>query len=124
RFGGEEFLIVLPNTDATRAATAANRLRLIIAGKAFALDRGDFVNATASIGVVIGGDGPGDAAGLAIWSETEEAVVDRLLCAADQALYDAKAAGRNCVKFAPNPVSDAEEHERADQNNRRVRQAS
>ncbi|MEG3191689.1 sensor domain-containing diguanylate cyclase [Lysobacter sp. D1-1-M9] len=77
RYGGEEFLVVLPNTRLADAAEVAERVRqrVLLAPLPFAL--------TVSIGLA-GGE-PG--------CDTPERVFDR----ADQALYRAKAGGRNCV---------------------------
>lgn len=82
RFGGEEFIIVLPETNAEQAANLAERLRTQVTedvvrelgeGKAFSL----------SLGV----------------SEllTTDTDVQQVLHRVDQALYQAKANGRNCV---------------------------
>ncbi|MBT8139664.1 MAG: GGDEF domain-containing protein [Gammaproteobacteria bacterium] len=78
RFGGEEFLILLDNTDGIGAAVAAERLRKRIA----TLNEGDGVptSLTASIGS-------------AAWQEEESP--SALIVRADQALYRAKSAGRN-----------------------------
>jgi diguanylate cyclase (GGDEF)-like protein len=81
RFGGEEFLLVLSNTDLDGALVAANKLRTAIGNLRIA---GVPEKASASFGVALF---PGDGA-------TPEA----LLRGADRALYAAKSAGRNCVK--------------------------
>ena len=77
RYGGEEILVVLPSTRLADAVEVAERLRLRVTQSAlpFAL--------TVSIGVAAGEPGMALA----------EQVFDR----ADQALYRAKASGRNCV---------------------------
>ncbi len=78
RWGGEEFLLILPETGAVSAVAIAEGLRERIAGSTFPLiDR-----KTASFGVA--GHRPGD-------------TVASLLARADQALYQAKRAGRNRV---------------------------
>lgn len=78
RFGGEEFLVLLDNTDGMGAAVAAERLRKRIAS----LNEGDGVPTaiTASIGS-------------AAWQDNESA--SALIVRADAALYRAKSAGRN-----------------------------
>jgi two-component system cell cycle response regulator len=81
RYGGEEFCVLLRETDAHAASIVADRLRSEIANR-FAGNRGS-ATVTASLGVAAI---PGDA----IDAKT-------LIAAADRALYAAKAAGRNCV---------------------------
>jgi diguanylate cyclase (GGDEF)-like protein len=84
RYGGEEFCVLLRETDADAAAIVAERLRVEIAAR-FAGNRGA-ATVTASLGVA------------AIPSEAVDAKT--LVAAADRALYAAKAAGRNCVRRA------------------------
>ena len=81
RFGGEEFLLLLPETSADDALIVAEKLRAQIAElEVEGLDR----EVTASFGVAAYPD--------------HEATADRLIEAADAALYRAKAAGRNRVE--------------------------
>ncbi|MGQ0764777.1 MAG: diguanylate cyclase [Gemmatimonadota bacterium] len=86
RYGGEEFVVVLPETVMSGATTFAERLREQIEGFPFASTAGHALSLTGSIGVA------------SYPSENVESV-DELLAAADQALYRAKAAGRNRVVF-------------------------
>lgn len=86
RWGGEEFLLVLPATPAERAVPLAERLRTAIASEVLLPD-GRAV--TASFGVAQ--LGPGET-----W--------DALLRRADRALYDAKEAGRDRLALAPPPT--------------------
>ncbi len=92
RYGGEEFLVVLPEVGAVEAEAVAERLRAAV--EALALPHGGFPQAgavvTASIGVATVQPEAGSAAALAT-----------LLSAADQALYEAKRGGRNRVAMAP-----------------------
>jgi diguanylate cyclase (GGDEF)-like protein len=81
RFGGEEFVIVLPDTPPAAAAAVAERLRAAVAAARFQHD-GRELRATSSFGVA-GGEAPEDAASL--------------LARADALLYQAKAAGRDRV---------------------------
>ena len=81
RYGGEEFVIVLPETALAAALEAAERLRLAIADKAFDAE-GRPIDVTASLGV-------------AELAADENAA--NLLKRADALLYAAKEAGRNCV---------------------------
>ncbi len=88
RFGGEEFVALLPNTPAKQALVAAERLRMAFAVESVATDTLDPtrpVNITVSIGV----------AALEI-NENFEGILHR----ADAALYQAKAMGRNRCKLA------------------------
>jgi diguanylate cyclase (GGDEF)-like protein len=90
RFGGEEFLVVLPNTDAHGARVVADKVRRSV--EQDAPSDGAVVSLTVSIG---GATSEGLPA----------ATFDALYAAADQALYAAKAAGRNQVCFAPGSAS-------------------
>lgn len=81
RFGGEEFIIILPNASLDVAETIANRVRTAI--EADSLDGfGSWPTVTASLGV-------------ANWQPGE--AMTALLQRADEALYDAKRGGRNMV---------------------------
>ncbi len=82
RFGGEEFVVLLPGTPPQAAAVAAERLRAALEGLPIRLAGGDVVRITASIGV----SAPLAEDGLA-----------GLLASADGAMYRAKDAGRNRV---------------------------
>jgi diguanylate cyclase (GGDEF)-like protein len=84
RLGGEEFLILIPGAGLEKGVAISERLR-----RTLEESRPGGLNLTASFGVSA-------AAG-------SELVYDRLFKAADQALYDAKAAGRNCVVPAGSP---------------------
>jgi diguanylate cyclase (GGDEF)-like protein len=77
RFGGDEFLILLPNTDAAQAVQVMDRTRELIAQS---MTRSGTGRVTLSIGV--SACVPGDTA-------------EALLARADRGLYQAKAAGRN-----------------------------
>ena len=75
RLGGEEFLVLLPETDARAANKAAEKMRSNVIA----------TGVTISVG----------------WAAWEGEEPDELLRRADDALYAAKAHGRNCVKGAP-----------------------
>lgn len=95
RIGGEEFLILLPNTDATDALALAHQLQNHIS-RLSAQNLPAELKLTVSAGV----------ATLEPQNNTEDAYQDKdfatLLKRADNALYEAKNAGRNCVKSAKN----------------------
>jgi two-component system cell cycle response regulator len=84
RFGGEEFLIVLPDTGAEGAAAVAEDIRAAVAAEPFAVGR-FALNLTVS-------------AGYAAWDGED---LERLVGRADRGLYAAKDAGRNCVRPGP-----------------------
>lgn len=84
RYGGEEFIIMLPETDGPGACRSANRLRQIIQQAEVSTHQGP-VSVTASLGVAV------------FQPDRANLTLDRLLGRADQALYQAKQAGRNQV---------------------------
>jgi diguanylate cyclase (GGDEF)-like protein len=83
RFGGEELAIILPQTSLLGAVETAERLRSAVE-QTSSLVAGRKIQVTASFGV-------------ASYPESTR-TNDQLFAAADRALYEAKAAGRNCVK--------------------------
>ncbi|HJU88245.1 MAG TPA: sensor domain-containing diguanylate cyclase [Gemmatimonadaceae bacterium] len=83
RFGGEELAILLPQTGLAGAVEMAERLRLAVEST-HTIVGGRRVSVTASFGV-------------ASYPESTR-TSEQLFSAADRALYEAKAAGRNCVK--------------------------
>src|SRR5437763_2052576 len=91
RLGGEEFTVVLADAGMDNAYLVADRLRKAFAAAAAVVD-GEMIYATASIGVSVIIDPRQDLA--------------KLITLADQALYLAKARGRNRVEVAPIEVAD------------------
>jgi two-component system, cell cycle response regulator len=84
RYGGEEFVTIMPDTPLDHALRIAERIRGYVSGSPFRVAQGsELLTVTISIGVAVM-SGPGD---------TCEALLKR----ADEALYEAKAAGRNRV---------------------------
>jgi len=83
RYGGEEFMLILPGTVAEAATVIADRVREAVAGHTFVFDGGS-VDRTISCGV-------------AGWPHPRIRNVDALVRAADDALYVAKETGRNRV---------------------------
>jgi two-component system, cell cycle response regulator len=84
RYGGEEFLVIAPGAIGLKSQSLYERLRARIAGAEIATNSGS-ISLTVSIGVAAGAG---------------QSTVDALLAAADAALYQAKAGGRNCVVYA------------------------
>ena len=87
RLGGEEFGVVLAAADETLALAIAERLRAALGSAAVPLEGSGEMHFTVSIGVATLGRGDGDPAAL--------------IARADAAMYEAKRAGRNCVRAAP-----------------------
>jgi diguanylate cyclase (GGDEF)-like protein len=84
RYGGEEFLLVLPGCDLRIATRRADEIRRLVAKDGIATPAGA-VPVTVSMGV-------------AVTNSTPDLTVESLLQHADGALYRAKRAGRNCVQ--------------------------
>ena len=88
RFGGEEFALLLPQTDAAEACNLAERIRLHVAEHRVPAGDREALNVTVSIGV----------------SELEKDSLEdpgaQLISRADSALYRAKRQGRNRVELA------------------------
>lgn len=91
RFGGEEFVVFLPDTDGVAATAIAERLRREVADAPFQHD-GKAFEVTTSIGVATLDD--------------DIATVTDFIRRADGALYAAKGSGRNCVVFADSPANE------------------
>ena len=81
RFGGEEFLVLLPNTDLPGAVLACDKLR----------------EGIARLHVLGAGNSPSASFGVAVFPE-DGTDAETLVRGADRALYAAKSSGRNCVK--------------------------
>jgi two-component system, cell cycle response regulator len=86
RYGGEEFLAVLPQVDLQAAGVAAERLRQGLEKHAVRLAAGGEVRVTGSFGVASRDELSAPGSG------------DLLVSLADRRLYEAKAGGRNCVR--------------------------
>jgi two-component system, cell cycle response regulator len=82
RYGGEEFLVVLPNCDLEQAAHQAERMRAKLNASSMIVD-GAEMRVSASFGATV--------------SDGSERSPDLFVRVADEALYKAKAGGRNCV---------------------------
>jgi two-component system cell cycle response regulator len=80
RWGGEEFLIALPQSDGASAGTLSESLRAIVAHSPIAYDGGE-LDVTVSVG----------------WANAGDSTVEDVVRRADDALYQAKETGRNRV---------------------------
>jgi diguanylate cyclase (GGDEF)-like protein len=89
RWGGEEFLMVLPGTDLAGGARVAERIRVSLAGRIVLTADGTPIPVTASFGVA---------------ATPPLRTASELFAAADAAMYEAKRAGKNRVETAPDPV--------------------
>src|SRR4029077_3014962 len=88
RYGGEEFLLVLPETGREGATAVAEKIRHQVQGTPVPLDDGGPpARVTISIGL----------AGLSGGPEERKGAGPALIAAADRSLYEAKNAGRNRV---------------------------
>ena len=89
RYGGEEFVVVMPNTTLEQAFGVAEKLRGMVAAAGFHYNRQP-VSITVSCGVSSFHEG-----------DQPDSVFGR----ADDALYAAKQAGRNCTKREQAPAA-------------------
>ncbi|MCP4409238.1 MAG: sensor domain-containing diguanylate cyclase [Gammaproteobacteria bacterium] len=90
RYGGEEFVVILPETSPPKAEELAERLRNQVAEYSIPIEDDEELNITTSIGV-------------STFPEHGKSWED-LLNAADSAMYAAKDGGRNCVRVAKNTI--------------------
>ncbi len=86
RWGGEEFVVLLPSTPRAEAVRVAERLREAVTAVSTPIEAGRSVRTSASIGVAVAERGAGS--------------LQALIAAADQAMYAAKQGGRNRVATA------------------------
>lgn len=93
RYGGEEFALILPNTDAEGAMALAEQIRLSIAAQPFATEVAE-LTVTVSLGCY------------AAVADASMVSTD-FIHIADQALYQAKTAGRNQTHLAPSPTEQS-----------------
>jgi diguanylate cyclase (GGDEF)-like protein len=88
RYGGEEFLVILPSCRGPNAIARAEELRRVVECRPFSIGADDLL-ITCSLGVN--------------WTKEGSYDLRQLLCEADAALYQAKHGGRNRVRIAPEP---------------------
>jgi two-component system cell cycle response regulator len=91
RWGGEEFVVLTPGATDVDVERLGERLRAGVGDSPFAISHTLTLKVTVSVGCAVGA--------------LED--IDALLEAADEALYDAKSNGRNCVAFRSHRTSDA-----------------
>jgi diguanylate cyclase (GGDEF)-like protein len=84
RYGGEEFVVLLPDTSVTAAQVVAEAMRRAVSARAIEHALSEFGHVTISIGI-------------ATWPVGSPLGCKSLINAADEALYQAKATGRNRV---------------------------
>ena len=88
RYGGEEFLVILPETDIAGAASVAEKIRSLVQLTSVPMDDGSMARVTISIGLAsLRHDQP---------RQVRPSARD-LIAAADRSLYEAKNSGRNRV---------------------------
>lgn len=99
RYGGEEFVAVLPQVEVERVTAIAESLRSVIEQSFAGTDGSGAVRLTVSIGVAC------------IAASSKSVAPATLLRVADQALYAAKRAGRNCVRVYAVDLQTDSRHE-------------
>ena len=86
RYGGDEFVVVLPDTNLENAAVIAERIKTKLSHHRFTGGCGLQLKITASFGV-------------AVFPENASSP-QQLMAAADAAMYEAKASHKDCIRFA------------------------
>ncbi len=86
RYGGEEFVLVLPETQLPVAIEVADRIRLSIEASVIDLADGSKLDLTASMGAQV-------------FNHTDSLSIEDFVDQADRYLYEAKQGGRNCIRY-------------------------
>ncbi|MDN3681888.1 ABC transporter substrate-binding protein [Vibrio tapetis subsp. quintayensis] len=89
RFGGEEFIVMLPNTDLSDALIFTQRLQQALNNHTFVTDTHQEFSITSSYGIVQ-------------WDFEES--ITQVIAHADDALYQAKRSGRDCIRAYRHPL--------------------
>jgi len=95
RYGGDEFVAVLPNTDLEGARLVANAMRDNV-------ELAELEHAYSPVSPLVS-----ITLGISSSVPTEDMTLERIVQLADQALYTAKDMGRNCIASNINPISDS-----------------
>jgi two-component system cell cycle response regulator len=85
RYGGEEFVVIMPETSKALAQAAGERIRNLIGDTPFTINRGDQLKVTMSGGVAT--------------AIPPDDTLDAMMKRADEALYRAKTNGRNLIEI-------------------------
>jgi diguanylate cyclase (GGDEF)-like protein len=93
RYGGEEFMLILTETDVEEGAVLTEKLRNLVAKQRFEIGAGQAISVTISIGIAGGSGG--------------QLRPDALIRDADAAMYSAKSLGRNQTYIFAEPDEDA-----------------
>lgn len=101
RFGGEEFAVLLPNTNLKEAETTAEKLRALIASSPVEFSSNKIISLTASFGIADIGE-----------------TLDEILNHADEAMYSAKNSGRNLVKVYSSSLTATQKKKRKFKSNK------
>lgn len=89
RFGGEEFIVMLPNTELSDALIFTQRLQSALNTHSFVTDTQQAFSVTSSYGIVQ-------------WDFEES--ITQIIAHADDALYQAKRSGRDCIRIYRHPL--------------------